>query len=239
MAESDEEQIEAIKRWWDENGTSLIIGVVVAVGGVLGWQAWQNHVQEQGEAAAAIYDDLMEAVVVEGPFASLDEEARQTGKFLAGRLKEEHDGSSYAHFAAMFLAKLAVAEGDLEKAESELSWAIEDGIDESLLPIATMRLARVQKALGNHETALETLLSVEPGEHRPTWEEIRGDVYHAMGDRAQAREAYQNALGALDNPGSRPMLQMKLDDLEAAEITVPVEADEPLANNTPAETEES
>ncbi|MDZ7683883.1 MAG: tetratricopeptide repeat protein [Gammaproteobacteria bacterium] len=239
MAESDEEQIEAIKRWWDENGTSLIIGVVVAVGGVLGWQAWQNHVEEQGEAAAAIYDDLMEAVVVEGPFSSVDEEARQTGKFLADRLKEEHGGSGYAHFASMFLAKLAVSEGDLEKAESELILAIEDGIDESLLPIATMRLARVQKALGKHEKALETLLSVEPGEHKPTWEEIRGDVYHAMGDRPQAREAYQNALGALDNPGSRPMLQMKLDDLEAAEITVPVEEDEPLANNTPAETEES
>ena len=44
MAElrSEEEQLDAIKRWWKSNGTSLIIGVVVAAAGVFAWKAWQN-----------------------------------------------------------------------------------------------------------------------------------------------------------------------------------------------------
>ncbi|MEX2327847.1 MAG: tetratricopeptide repeat protein, partial [Pseudomonadales bacterium] len=46
MAETDEEQIEAIKKWWDENGKSILIGIVLALGGVFGYQAWDNHVRE-------------------------------------------------------------------------------------------------------------------------------------------------------------------------------------------------
>lgn len=229
MAESDEEQLEAIKRWWDENGTSVIVTFVLAVGGVLGYQAWQNHVQTTGEAAAALYDDMVDAVAVQGPFQTLGEEAEQTGKFLANQLKDEHASSSYATLASMFLAKLAVEDGDLEAAEAELQWAMDQGVEEPLKPIVAMRLARVQNGLGNAQQALQTLVSVEPGEHAPSFYEVRGDIYLALGDDEQARTSYQDALDALDNPASRPMLQMKLDDLEAPEIAVPLDDEEPLA----------
>ena len=38
MAElrTEEEQLEAIKRWWKENGTSLLAGAVLAAAGVFG-----------------------------------------------------------------------------------------------------------------------------------------------------------------------------------------------------------
>ncbi len=229
MADSDEEQLESIKRWWDENGTSLVVTLVLAVGGVLGYQAWENHVQSTGEAAAAIYTDLLDAVGNQGPFTPLDDEARQTGTFLANQLKEEHGGSSYADLASLFLAKLAVEDGDLEKAEAELKSTLEGGVEAPLEPIVAMRLARVQKAMGNHEAALETLVGVEPGEHEPSWEEIRGDIFLAMGDSEQARGSYEKALAALDDPASRPMLQMKLDDIEAPSLTVPVTEDDPIA----------
>ena len=44
MAElrSEEEQLEVVKRWWKENGTSLIAGAVLAAAGVFGWNAWQT-----------------------------------------------------------------------------------------------------------------------------------------------------------------------------------------------------
>lgn len=238
MADSDEEQIEAIKRWWSENGTSLIVTAVLAVGGVLGYQAWENHVQTTGEAAAKIYGDLLDAVVVEGPFETPDPEALQTGGFLGKQLKDEYGGSSYAHLASMFLARLAVDRGELEVAASELRWSLDNGVDESLKPIVAMRLARVQNGLGEHEQALQTLVSVEPGEHLPSWAEIRGDIYLAMGDEQQARESYQEGINALANPGARPMLQMKLDDLEAPSLTVPLDGDDPLAS-VDAETDEA
>jgi len=230
VAETDEEQLEAIKRWWDENGTSILVGAVLAVGGVLGYQAWQNHVQTKGETAAAIYDDMVDQVRLESPLQSRDEESISTVQFLASRLKEEHGGSTYAHFAALFLAQLAVEAGDLQKAEAELSWVIEDGIDDSIAPIARIRLARVQSGLGNHDEALATLGGFEPGEHLPSWAETKGDIHYARNEKDEARAAYQRGLDALENPASRPMLRMKFEDLEAPEVVLPVEPSEPLAS---------
>ena len=229
MADTDEEQIETIKRWWDEYGRSLIVGVVLALGGVFGYQAWQRNVEATGEAASAIYDDMLEALVTESPYDVRDEEDLATGRFLADRLKNEYGSSSYAHLASLFMAQVSVDGGDLEAAESELSWVIDNGIEASLLPIVKIRLAKVQNALGKNDVAMQTLLSIEPGEHRPSYEEVRGDIHLAMGESVQARESYQRALEALPNPASRPILQMKLDDLEAPEVTLPVGDGEPLA----------
>ncbi|MDX1713508.1 MAG: tetratricopeptide repeat protein, partial [Halomonas venusta] len=61
MAElrSEEEQLEVIKRWWKENGTSLIAGAVLAAAGVFGWNAWQNYQEGQAEAASVRYQQLV------------------------------------------------------------------------------------------------------------------------------------------------------------------------------------
>ena len=44
MAElrTEEEQVEALKSWWKENGKSLIMGVVIAVAAVFGWRGWNQ-----------------------------------------------------------------------------------------------------------------------------------------------------------------------------------------------------
>ena len=34
----DEADLEALKRWWDENGKGIVAAVVVAVLGTVGWQ---------------------------------------------------------------------------------------------------------------------------------------------------------------------------------------------------------
>ena len=36
--ESDDEQIEALKQWWHEHGTSTVVTVVVALACYFGWQ---------------------------------------------------------------------------------------------------------------------------------------------------------------------------------------------------------
>ena len=49
---TEEEQIEALKRWWDDNGKQTILAIVLTVGGYFGWQAWTQHVDEQAAAAS-------------------------------------------------------------------------------------------------------------------------------------------------------------------------------------------
>ena len=48
--ETEEQQVEAIKKWWQENGKSLIAGIVIGLGGIVGWQGWQTYQIEQAEA---------------------------------------------------------------------------------------------------------------------------------------------------------------------------------------------
>ena len=39
---TEEEQIAALKKWWNDNSKSLLIGVGLALAIVFGWKAYQN-----------------------------------------------------------------------------------------------------------------------------------------------------------------------------------------------------
>ena len=43
--ETEEQQLEALKKWWKENATSLILGLAIGVSGLFGWRYYldQNH----------------------------------------------------------------------------------------------------------------------------------------------------------------------------------------------------
>ena len=49
---TEEEQVEALRRWWDENGRSTIAAIVIALAAGFGWQAWQKHDQGQSNGQA-------------------------------------------------------------------------------------------------------------------------------------------------------------------------------------------
>ena len=39
---TEEEQVEALRRWWNENGRSTLFVIVVVLAGTFGWQGWQR-----------------------------------------------------------------------------------------------------------------------------------------------------------------------------------------------------
>ena len=222
MAElTEEEQIEALKRWWANYGTSTLVGVALAVAGFFGYQAWQNHQEQRGEAASAIYQQMLDALDVDNPLKEVDKDKISTAKFLAKQLEGDYAGSAYSHLAALFLARIAVEDGDLKTAQTQLQWALSHGIDDSLKVIVTMRLARVQLGLNKQDEALKTLDTVEPDEYRASYDEVKGDIYHAMGDNEKAREAYERAVNALAPGEEMPLLKMKLDNLQPPAAVIP------------------
>lgn len=220
---TEEEQVEAIKKWWDENGTSTVVGIIAALLVVFGYRGWESHVQEQGEMASAVYEDMLQAVSVASPFETIDEERLSTGQFLANKLKDEYPDSVYAHMGALFMAKLAVDQDNLEEAEKELTWALENDIDESLEIVVKTRLARIRLAQGKPEEAMQVVSGLEGGAHQSSVEEVIGDIYHEMGELDQAREAYQRAVNALKEGDERQYLEMKLDNLVAPAVVVQAE----------------
>ncbi len=230
---TEEEQVEALKRWWAENGTSAIVGVVLAVSGYLGWGFWQDQQQANAEAASASYQTLMEAVVSE-PGQLLSDEKTATANHLADELKTQHATSLYASQAALFKAKLAVESGDLALAATELSWVIERNVEPALTLLSRARLARVQLDLEQYDQALSTVADANSGSFKAMFAEIRGDVLLAQGKAGEARAAYQLALDNLitEQMNRRPLLEIKINDLQTVsnQTNLPA-AEEPAADN--------
>ncbi|MYM62993.1 tetratricopeptide repeat protein [Pseudomaricurvus sp. HS19] len=219
---TEEEQLETLKRWWAENGKSTVVGVVLAVAAYLGWNFWQDQKQVSAEAASAQYQMLLEAVQVQ-PGTKLPEEKLATAKHLADELKSASGGSLYASLGAMVKAKALLESGEAEAAAAELQWVIDRNTDAALTNTAKMRLARLQMAAEEYAAALQTVADTDDISYKGAFAEVRGDVLVAQGKTSDARAAYQLALDYLvqDLESRRPLLEMKLQDLQAAVPVAP------------------
>lgn len=244
MVESDEEQLEVLKNWWDENGTSLVITVVVTVGAIFGYRAWEENVIETGEAASAVYENLLVATDNIATNGS-DEAVRITALSLADTLKSDHGDTTYAVFAAMRLAKVAVTENNLDMAVEELRWALDNVSESHLETTIRVRLARVYAGLEDPASAMALLVDHQPASGQvASVEEAKGDILHAMGDLEQARQAYQRALENKNEEVEKPTLELKLADLPLsasltqASLMQPEIVEEVLEDDDLAEDEE-
>ena len=153
MAETDEEQIEAIKTWWTENGKALLFSLVLVLGSVSFYRVWQGQVVEDAEKASALYES-MTLVMVGEEIKTLSAETIESTRSIGNRLKIDHPDTIYAFLGALHMAKLGVETGDLESAETELRWMLENDADAALQPIVRMRLASIIAAQGRLEDAL-------------------------------------------------------------------------------------
>ncbi len=212
---TEEEQIEVIKNWWKENGRSTVIGVVAAVVVVFGWKSYQQYEQDTGEKASAIYQNMLQASGA-GQGQGLSEEQRMSVRHLAGQLKTDYADLAYADYAAFWLAKDAVEQGDLTLAQKELEWILASKPSPETQRIANLRLARVILAQGNAEQALATLDAAKGQGFDLSYLEVRGDILLELGRVEEARASYQKAVAAAAG-AQTPVLTLKLEDLAAAE----------------------
>lgn len=220
---TEEEQLEALKRWWKENGKNTVIAVVVAVSGYFGFEFWQEQTRVADELASEQYQILVEAVIP-APGTVLSEAQRATAESLAADLKQNAGSGFYGQSAALYMAKLAVDTGDLKTAQSELEWLLEQQPEQAMALVARLRLARILAAAGHYDSALNSLQGTDLAGFSARYAEVRGDILVAKGDLEAARNAYQLAQQSLTERDyeMRSALQVKLDDLAVAtDVTEP------------------
>jgi len=201
---SDDEQVAALKKWWDDNGLAVIIGVAVVIAGTVGWRWYQDYSQSKAEAASSSYQKYVEMRREQGNASELDA--------LAATFFDEHGDSGYATLVQLYQARDAVAAEDLAGAEVLLRAAVA-GADGRVGDVARIRLARVLVQLERADEALSTLAAVKGQGFRSIVAELKGDVLMSRGDRAGAREAYQTAVEGLESEQARPILRMKLNNV--------------------------
>jgi predicted negative regulator of RcsB-dependent stress response len=202
---SEEEQVEALKKWWKENGRSVIGGVVIGLGAVFGWQYWTEHQQNLANQASIRFEQLNQSVAA-GAYDAAEKQA--------AALINDHQGTPYALFSALELAKVKLAGKDTQGALAQLQWVVENSSEAGFTEIARLRMARIQLAEGNTEAASSLIAAAGDAAFGGEYAELRGDVARAKGDIKAARAAYREALSNAVSNAS--LVQMKLDDLPAS-----------------------
>ncbi|MBB5212129.1 YfgM family protein [Microbulbifer hydrolyticus] len=228
---TEEEQIESLKRWWKENGTGIVTGVVLALAGYFGWQWWQGKERGEAEAASNVYQGFVEALSAnEG---KPDNKQLTTAQSLARELKDDYAKRIYAAQASLQLAALAAEKNDLETAAKELQWVVDNSDDDALTLLAKRRLAAVKAARGETNEALELLKGDVPPSFAALYAETRGDILVQQGDKDAARAAYQEARAQLlpEQAASSRLLDLKIEGLGEA----PQATDENAQDEAPAE----
>lgn len=187
---TEEEQVEALRSWWNENGKSTLAAIIIALSGGLAWQTWQGQLAGEQAAASDAYQNLMQSVTGE----SLEEEQRKNFLELSETIKNEFDDSTYAQFAALHRARLAVETDKLEEAETQLRWVLgEADAGGDVYRVAQLRLARVVAARGDADQALAILEQADPGPYQGSYAMARGDILLANGREEEALDAYNTA----------------------------------------------
>ena len=202
---TEEEQIQALRDWWKENGTSAVLGIAIGLAAVFGWRAWQAHQIERAEAASAVYQQLVNALR-----ASESDKAGKT----AAEIRQEYPDTVYAVFAGLIQAKLAVDASDLDAAAGHLRAALQKNRDPVLKWEIQLRLARVLASQAKYDEALALLDAASAGAYEAAYAELRGDIEASRGNADAARAAYERALPLLRSSGANAgMLEAKLNAL--------------------------
>lgn len=213
---TEEEQVEAIKKWWRENGTSILLALVLGLGGYFGWNYWKSNQQEKTEVASALYNQLIQMVAVNQGQA-LNDTTKDQMKTLANELKNNFSGTTYSDFGALFVARFAADEGNYDAAAQELKALAENSKQEPIKYTAQARLAQVYIQQDMLNEALALVATTPDAAFAPQFAEAKGDVLYRQGKLTEAVKAYQEAQAAAQSQGlDTQELQRKIDSLASS-----------------------
>lgn len=205
---TDEERLQLIKKWWRENGGSIVTGVVLGLAVLFGSKAWFSYQDGKAQTASNLFTVVMSALQGGDAMAVTEK---------TSMLATEYGDTPYAALAALALAKSKIIDGDLNAAQAQLHWVLDNSNSDIFQDIARLRLARVLIAMGDLEGA-DALLKqpVKGNAFDPLYTEVSGDVNIARGDIVAANQAYQQALAATpaEAPG-RHLLGLKYQSTQA------------------------
>ncbi len=209
--DSERDQFNAFKTWWQQYGKAIVIGIVLGVASLIGWQQWQASVHAARESASMEYDVLL---------AELEKHNYQGVKDRGATIINKYNKTPYAVLAALAVAKVNVEEGDISAARTHLQSAIDQSGQPHFQHVARLRLARLMLDEGEAKQALTLVQGVDVAGFSSAYDELKGDIHAALGNTAEARSAYERAIAAIDPALDQSIIKIKLDDLGETEVAL-------------------
>jgi len=200
------EQGEIVKKWLQENGSAIIMGLVIAFGGLFGykqWQAWELNNKQQAYAEFSGLNQLLAAGQMDAAMNNF-----QT-------LQERFEDSPYTSLAALEMGRARMEAKQEDLAIKHYRFVMENGKPKALRVIARDRLARMLLDKDRADEALEVIQGeTDITGFEARFAETRGDILSALGRGQEALAAYQQALDTLEEgAGDRNGLELKIQAL--------------------------
>lgn len=203
---NEHEQGEAVKKWLRENGGAILMGLVIAVGGLFGFRQWQGWEENQRQRASAEFEVMSEL---------LADDQLDSAMANYQTLRDDFPDSPYASLAALQMARARLEAGQADLAVNLLRYVADNGTPRAIRMVGRERLARVLLDQGKPQEAMALLeAQTDVTGFEAVFAEVRGDIHAALGQNEEAITSYQAALDALEaGVGDRNYLELKLRSL--------------------------
>lgn len=199
---NENEQTDALRNFFANNGKALAIGVVIGIAALGGWRYWSSHQDDTAKTVSAQYQQLTSAMQAGKP-----DTLEAVDRFAS------ENSNTYGALAAMDLAKQYVDAGQLDKAATLLQNGLKDTKDANLQAVINLRLARIQLQQNQADAALKTLDGVKGDGWTAIVADIRGEALLTKGDKQGARDAWSKGVESDASPALKQMMQMKMNNL--------------------------
>jgi predicted negative regulator of RcsB-dependent stress response len=204
----EQEQVEAFKAWWKDNGKWLLLMLALVLGGFAATKGWQSYKNNQANEAATLFAELNKQVSSNDPKRIND---------AAAAVIDKYGSSAYAPRAALLAAQANIQAKDVTHAKTQLQWVIDHASEAALKDVARLKLASLLLDEKSYAEALALLDATHPDSFTGLYADLKGDVLNAQGKTEEARTAYQQAFEKTDAKSPyRNLIQMKLDALGGA-----------------------
>ncbi|WP_435927409.1 YfgM family protein [Dryocola sp. BD613] len=202
--ENENDQMEAVKRFFAENGKALVVGVVLGIGALVGWRYWNSHQADSAMASSLEYQQVTSAA-----------DAGQPATLSAAEKFAAETKNTYGALASLELAQKYVDNNDLAKAAAQLQQGLSNTSDANLQALINVRLARIQIQQKQADTALKTLDGIKGEGWVAIVADLRGEALLSKGDKQGARDAWSKGAQTNASPALREMMQMKINNLSS------------------------
>ena len=202
--DNDEQQSEHFKNFYNLHKFKIFSAIAVFLVAFFAYQYLESVNQSNDEEASQLFQD-----VIVSKIGNIDEI-----KSKVGELQNDFSNSPYAARASIYYSKLLVETGDYTAAAKELIWASGEDIEPSIQSMANYLLGNLYLVEKKLDKAIEVANKIITEGYIGLANDLKGDIYMALGDKENAIKSYELALNYFGGQGEfHKVIENKLNSI--------------------------
>ena len=202
---TEEEQVELIKSWWKKYSNVILVAVSIVLLTLSAIKYWTWHKENVVTQASIAYEKMMLS------FANKDFKSVRS---YSQDLIKDYKSTVYADAACFALAKIAVTNEKYTNAKKFLNIVMLHSHSTLLKDISKLRIARILLEEKDYTNALAQTESIKTKAYASIVNELKGDIYNALGKNNIAIKYYKEAATNITTANADNLfLDMKINKL--------------------------